>query len=375
MNRQTDRVDQETKDTVAGKRKHKIQKILLIIGLTIIVLLLIAVLVLCVMIIQGKNKVKSDNTEVQNVISVVNNTVADTQDEPYDYEEYGQNYVYYNGKKYKYNDNISTILFAGIDRRSSDNTTDMIYTAGQADCVMVLAIDRLSGDYKLIAVSRDTMVDVDVFNRNGDYVDVEKQQLCLAYGYCDGKEKSCENLKRSVSRILFGIPINSYVAVDLDVISILNDKVGGVTVEIPEDLTKFDPTMTKGRKLTLDNKQAEVFVRARDIYGDEYQNDLRMARQKVYIKGFITKALDLTKQDITVPIQMYESVSDYLVTDIDVSMISYYTCLFLKNDFSADKNMVKVPGQAVGGEKYAEYYVDTDELLDMVIDIFFVEIK
>ena len=81
--------------------------------------MLIAVLVLCVMIIQGKNKVKSDNTEVQNVISVVNNTVADTQDEPYDYEEYGQNYVYYNGKKYKYNDNISTILFAGIDRRSS----------------------------------------------------------------------------------------------------------------------------------------------------------------------------------------------------------------------------------------------------------------
>ena len=284
-------------------------------------------------------------------------------------------FVYHNGKKYKYNDKVTTILFAGIDKHTDEHKEGVFGTAGQADTIIVMALNTETGKYKLMAVSRDTMVDVNVFNRDGEYTGTEKKQLCLAYAYCDGKEESCENLKRSVSRVFFGIPVNSYAAVDLDVIPILNDQVGGVTVTVPEDLTSSDPAFKAGSTVTLNGKQAETFVRKRDIHGDENQNNLRMERQKIFLTSFIQQTLKLTKEDKTTPLKMYKSIYDYLVTDIDVSMITYYTSIFLKTGFSSENNMMKVPGKTVGGEKYAEYYTDNEEFFKIILDTYYTEVK
>ena len=284
-------------------------------------------------------------------------------------------FVYHNGKKYKYNEKVTTILFAGIDKHSDEHIEGVYGTGGQADTILVMSLNTETGKYRLFAVSRDTMAQVNVFDKTGDYKGTKEQQICLSYAYFDGGVQSVENLKRSVSRLFFGMPVNAYAAIDLDAIPILNDQVGGVTVTVPEDLSARDPSLTLGTTLTLDGKQAETFVRARDVKGDENQNNLRMERQKVYLTSFIKQTLQKTKEKKTFPLQMYKSISDYLETDIDVSMLTYYTSIFLKSGFSSEDNMVKVPGTTVAGEKYAEYYTDTDAFFDMILNIYYTEVE
>lgn len=377
MNRQINNSDNiknemaETSENVGiVKRKSKVRRVLAIIAIVIIAILLVTAVSLFVMINQGKKNALAENKNAAQDISVPSDVDVSVDID----SDSNEVYVYHDGKKYKYNDKVTTILFAGIDKRNYEHIDGVFGTAGQADAVFVMALNTETGQYKLMAVSRDTMVDVNVYDSDGNFQGIEKQQLCLAYGYGDGKKGSCENLKKSVSRIFFGIPINSYAAVDFDVISILNDQVGGVTVEVIEDLTHRDPGLIKGNTVTLSGTQAEIFVQARDIYGDENQNNLRMERQKVFLTSFIKQTLNLTKEDFSVPLNMYNSIQDYLVTDIDASMIAYYTSIFLKTGFSADDNLMKVPGKAVGGERYAEYYTDTDEFFDTILDIYYIEV-
>ena len=353
-------------------KKSKALKIFTIVSLVIISILVIIAIVLTVLLIKGKKAVLEDNKNADENIQVPASFRADTDT---DKAVPQGRYVYYDGKKYQYNDKVTTVLFAGIDKRNYEHEEGVFGTAGQADCIFVMALNTETGDYKLMAVSRDTMCDVNTYDENGKYAGTEKMQICLSHGYGDGKEESCENLKRSVSRVFFGIPVNSYVAVDLDVISILNEQVGGVEVTVNEDLSGRDPALYEGANITLDGTQAEIFVRSRNIYGDENQNNLRMERQKTYLTSFIQKTLKMTKENMSVPLNMYNSISDYMVTDVDAAMVTYYTGVFLKSGFSSDKNLIKVPGKTVMGEQYAEYYTDTDEFFKIILDMYYTEVK
>ena len=354
-------------------KKNKTIKVISVIAAVIIGLLLIAAVTLIILIFAGQKRALGDNKNGGDVISVPSEITASVvQDDP---ESPDMNsYVYYDGKKYIYNEKVTTILFAGIDKHA-DEQLGTYGTAGQADSIIAAALNTETGKYKLMAISRDTMVDVNVIDPNGSFTGTEKQQVCLAYAYGDGKKTSCENLKKSVSRILFGVPINAYAAVDLDAIPILNDAVGGVEVNVIEDLSHQDPEMYLGARLRLTGDQAVTFVRHRDTKGDENQNNLRMERQKEYLTGFIRQSLAMTKQDITTPLKMYNSVSDYIVTDIDAPMITYYTSVFVKTGFSPENNFVKLPGTTTHSEKYAEYYVDNEALFKMILDIYYTEVK
>lgn len=352
------------------KKKNKPLKVFGIIAAVIISILVIVAVTLVVLMFKGQRSAVGGNKDAASAIEVPSEAEVETVNTDSDINTY----VYYNGKKYKYNDKVTTILFAGIDKHA-DEQYGTYGTAGQADCIIVAALNTETGKYKLMAVSRDTMVDVNVMNPKGEFTGTEKQQVCLAYAYGDGKKTSCENLKRSVSRIMFGIPINAYAAIDLDAIPILNDGIGGVEVDVIEDLSHRDPALTLGAHVLLQGDQAEIFVRTRDVKGDENQNNLRMERQKEYLTGFIKKTLSLTKQDIKTPLNLYNSSKDYTVTDIDAAMITYYTSVFLKTGFSADDNFVKLPGTTTHSEEYAEYYIDNTALFELVLDTYYTEVK
>lgn len=354
------------------KKKNKGLKIFGVIAAVIIGILVIIAVTLIILMFRGQNRALGDNKGVENVISIPSDTGASLEKD--DTGNDTNTYIYYDGKKYRYNDKVTTILFAGIDKHA-DEQLGTYGTAGQADCIIIAALDTETGEYKLMALSRDTMADVNVLKPDGSFKGTETQQICLAYAYGDGKEGSCENLKKSVSRVLFGIPINSYAAVDLDAIPILNDDVGGVNVKVIEDLSHKDPALVLGANVTLYGKQAETFVRSRDVNGDENQNNLRMDRQKEYLSNFIKTTLSQTRSDIKTPIRLYNDVSDYMVTDIDVSMLTYYTSIFLKSGFSADDNFMKIPGTTTASEKYAEYYVDNDALFKIILDTYYIEVK
>lgn len=343
------------------KKKSPAFKILVGLGTTIISLLLVVSIVLTVLVINGKNSL-IDNNEKTEVKAPTNATVE------------GE-YVIYDGKKYKYNNKVTTILFSGIDKHTDEHNEEVHGAAGQADSLFAMALNTETGKYKIMAISRDTMVDVNIIDVYGNFEKTQKMQICLAHAYGDGKEISNENLKASVSRLFFGIPINSYISIDLDALYVLNDAVGGVNVNVIEDLSHRDPALVEGANVTLTAHQAEIYVRYRDVFGDANQNNLRMERQLSFVTAFINQSVAMTKEDIQTPLNLFNQIKPYTRTDIDPSKITYLASVFLNSGFSVAENYIKIPGETVAGERYAEYYTDTEAFYKIILDTYYTRVE
>ncbi|MFQ8841964.1 MAG: LCP family protein [Clostridium fessum] len=57
-------------------------------------------------------------------------------------------------------------------------------------------------------------------------------------GVCvgDGREESCELTAEALSKLLFGLKIDGYFAVNMDSIPYFNDAVGGVPVTVDDEM-------------------------------------------------------------------------------------------------------------------------------------------
>ena len=287
--------------------------------------------------------------------------------------------VVYNGEKYCYNHNIVTVLMMGVDQtqdeRLQNQKSDLMIGNGQADTVILAALDVETGETTLINISRDSMVDVDVYTKSGNFAGDEKMQLCLAYAYGVGEDGGCENVARSVSRLLYGVPISSYASIGLSAINVMNDAIGGVEVQVLETLGTpgADTYMEEGQTITLKGAQAEAYVRSRDAYyGGAESNSKRMERQKQYLLNFASKTLRETRKDITLPLTLFDVASEYMITDLNAAKVSYLVSIVDRVGLE-ESNFLTMPGEAVLNEKtgYAEFQVDDKALFEMILDVFY----
>ena len=337
------------------KEKKKLWlKILIGILIGLIVLILSGIITLFVLINVGKGAMLDANkTAIINVPTYVQQVEQDGKT------------IVYNGKTYKYNEAITSILFMGIDRDQFADDDENLGTNGDADALMLLTYDTSNGNTDLISISRDTMADIDVYSKDGTYIGIEKQQICLAYAYGDGKETSCTNQVNAVSRLFYNIPISSYLSMDLDAVSVLNDAVGGVTVTSPQTFKEF----TKGETVTLYGESAETFVRNRDTSVLD-SNNSRMERQRVYIESFFKTLAAGTKENLMLPVDLFNAASPYTVTNIDIPKVTYLASNILEKDFS-EIEMQNVPGEVVQGEVYAEYHLDQEKFFEMFLNVYY----
>jgi len=179
-------------------------------------------------------------------------------------------------------------------------------------------------------------------------------------------EDSCENVRKAVSGLLHDIRIDYYVSMNMDAVSILTDAVGGVEVNVTEDFSSIDPTITMG-KIKLNGEQAINYVRTRKDVGDQL-NLSRIDRQKDFVDSFM-KAFTEGKDDSAYFFSStYEKVADYLVTDCSAATVNG-----LYNRYSDYKlNEIHVPkGENVMGEKYFEFYVDEEQLENLTLQLFY----
>lgn len=277
-------------------------------------------------------------------------------------------YVVYNGKTYKYNSKVTSVLFMGVDNRDMQ-TSDIIGTSGQSDVNVLMAVDTDSGKISLINMSRDIMTEINEYSASGTYVRMSTMHLCLAYSFGDGKETSCENQVNAVERLFYNIPINSYYALDLNGIAAINDSVGGVDVVSPNTIGEW---FIEGQSYHLEGEQAEYFVRMRDENAVDANNE-RMKRQQVYIQSFASKILSQTKEDISTPLDLYNAAAQYSCTNINPAKIMYLAGVAVSNR-NMSIEMLNVPGEVKMGEKYAEFYVDEDAFYEMFLSIFYTPI-
>ena len=352
--RSNDRIKKRRHKHKSKRRMKRWKKVLISIGCVFLSLILLVVGTFTYLFIKGGSELLDGN------YSITAPQDVETQND-------GE-FVVYNGKTYQYNKNVTNILFMGVDKRELQKT-EVHGTGGQADVIVLLAVDTKTGKISMINISRDTMTDVTVYSANGGYVGSEKQQLCLSYAYGNGNETSCENTVNSVQRLFYNIPIKSYLALDLDGISAVNDSIGGVDVTSPETIDSF----VKGQNYHLEGELAESFVRSRNHESAD-ANTLRMQRQQVYVQQFMDKVISATKKQITTPVDLFNASSPYTCTNLNPSKILYLAQSVVLSD-GMSVEMSTVPGEAKMGETYAEYYVDEGKFYEQFLNVFYNQVQ
>ena len=279
--------------------------------------------------------------------------------------------IFHNGEIWQYNEDIMTFLCMGVDARNGVTKEKTPGKGGQADAILLIVANPHTESIQVININRDSMTDIEVYDTDGGYAGREKRQLALQYAYGDGRVSSCELMEKAVSELFYGIPIHGYVALDMESIPTLNDSVGGVTVTVPEDMTKYKSGWSEGAEITLKGNDALLFVREREDESAELGTNLRrILRQKQYLAAFADRMKAKTKDDITFPITLYGKVQKHMVTSFSVDEITYLASTLLGYDFSMD-NINGVPGEMAMGEKNEEYYMDDEALRNLIIETFY----
>lgn len=274
------------------------------------------------------------------------------------------------GVKYFPKQDIETFLIIGVDEDGEMVRRETLENEGMADAIMLAVFNRTDETIDIISLNRDSMTDISVRGLDGRKVDSMNAQLALSYAYGDGMESSCENTMEAVSKMLYGIEIDHFMALNMDAIKVLNDAVDGVTVDVWDDFSAVDPSIYMGR-VTLYGDQALTYIRARKDVGDQL-NVNRMERQQEYMESFFYALKYAVEMDPEFAIKHYEDLTKYMVTDCSVTTMSS----MLERYGAYELGEIVTPeGENVRGEKYMEFYVDEDSLQDLVLEHFFAEKK
>lgn len=299
------------------------------------------------------------------VAFAMKNNSKEKKDTSSELQQESENYISYNGQKYQHNDHIRTYLYMGIDKDGPVTEAEDSVSGGQSDAMFLIVVDSEKKTISVLSINRNTMTDVDVYDKDGNFVETRELQICLQHGFGDGMRTSCQRSVDAVSNLLYGEPVSGYIAMNMDAMPMMNDSVGGVTVEVLDDLTSpsRNVSLHKGETVTLNGDEAYVYLRSRDINEFDSATE-RLNRQMQYIQAFVKQA---KSKDAATLVSAYNAITDYIVTNVDVpNLVNKLTTY----EFD-DSRMYTIPGETQMGEQYEEYHVDEDALYQVMLDIFY----
>ncbi len=274
--------------------------------------------------------------------------------------------VTFDGVDYFPRQDITVIMLMGIDERGPVKESTSYNNTGESDMVALAVFDEVEESYSVLVLNRDTMMDIPVLGIGGKPAGTIYGQLALSHTYGTGLEDSCENTVLAVSNFLSGLTVDYYVSMNMDAISILNDAVGGVTVNVKDDFSQVDSSIPMG-EVTLNGEQALAYVHTRKDVGNQ-MNISRMDRHKEYMENFVTAFNAKIKENSMFVLDVYDEVSPYIVSDCSVNSLS--SILTKYSDYQL-REIVTPEGENVMTEQYIEFHVDEKALDKLIIDMFY----
>lgn len=200
------------------------------------------------------------------------------------------------------------MLLMGSDRRPGE-------TVARADTLIVARVDAEEKRVTLLSIPRDTRVAIPGHSTN-------KVNAAMVYG---GPELAIQTISEFT-----GLPITHYLEIDFAGFAELVDAIGGVTLEVPEEIDdlkaanyveqfRYVPEGTQ----RLNGGQALTFVRSRDFP----EGDLRrIQNQQTFLRALAEELLEI--QNVLRLRSIVDVVVDNVKTDMSVSRI-----LSLANEF------------------------------------------
>ena len=336
-------------------------------------------------------------------------SLADRRDDAAEIEyEFDPEVVTFDGKRYRPRKDLTAFLFMGVDtgleehqmtvslenwfRGEMERTGDSyekvygewlerrkkagkgaelydeeLIAAGQADVLLLVVLDEKNQSAEIISIDRNSMSYFEAFDPTGNSMGVSEAQLCLSYSYGDGTHESCKKTVSAVSDFLYGIPIHAYYSMKYMAIREVNDAVGGVEVQIKDDMSAVDERFVTGEKISLDGELAEKYLTARMNVGNG-TNEERLSRHKEYILSFINTAIGAVKKDLSLPFELYNKIADNSTTDLSADEIVYLATLATELDISFHS----IEGTTDTSGTLDEFRPDEDALWRLILDIFYI---
>ncbi len=283
---------------------------------------------------------------------------------------FDQDHVTYEGVEYAPRTGLSSFLILGVDTREAGNAgySSPYRSGGQSDFLLLAVIDDHAKKVHRIQIDRDTMAEITVLGVLGNELGTSTHQICLSHGFGDGREQSSRYTVQAVERLLNGIHIDGYYAMNLDGIPTFNDLLGGVTVTIEDDFSEFDPTMVPGATITLQGDQVELFVRSRITIGDG-TNFSRMGRQRQFLNNAIDLAFQRVEENNGFINTLLSEMEPYVISDIsrgrlinEVNQAARYTV----------EPTTELPGEyAMGKDGFVEFHADEAAVRQLVLGLFY----
>lgn len=270
--------------------------------------------------------------------------------------------VTYHGQTYVYNSDLANVLFLGVDKEADSVVGETVGRNGQADCILLLIMNQVTRETKLLQISRDSMTDIDIYGITGSYLTTERHQLALQYAFGESDARSCWLMKQAVSKLLYSVPIRSTMALAVDGIGKITEAMGGVILTVPEDYTSVDPSFVQGVTLNLQGELAEKYVRYRDVTVTGSNND-RIERQNQFLQALFRQ---LQTVDADTFQQILDTADPYLTTDLSVEELQNL------REYTMSEEIAEVPGTAAPGPEHEEFTVDEQQLYELILELFYV---
>lgn len=226
-------------------------------------------------------------------------------------------------------DPITRILVLGADR-----------SVGLTDSMFILTLNEQTKEASVLQIPRDTYA---------EYTDHDYKKI-------NGASNALGNsgLTAFLSDAM-QVKLHAYIKLDLDVLAHLVDDIGGVDVEVPQEMNYSDPAqgleiqLPRG-KVHLDGRTAEHFVRYRAGYADA---DLgRLDAQKLFLRAVAQKCKSLRLSQV-----LKAAFSALPHVNTNLSLPDAIRVLTVLMDCDADAfPMATLAGQAVKGNSGAWYY-------------------
>ncbi len=293
-------------------------------------------------------------------------------------------WVAHDGKVYEYRDNMLNILVMGIDvdGELSSETELSDWSAGQADAIFVVAINQDDKTISVIGVPRNSMTDIDIYDSNGECIDMIYNQICLQYGYAGGGEFGLEKMTESVSGLLWDLPIHGACAISIGAAGVIADSLGGIEVTVTDEtISEEYSDFALGSTVTLTSENVEAYLKYRDL-SEIGTPTIRLERQNDFLKVLAVDAMQAINDDVFLIKDVYNAIAPYMNTNISVdSAISLGTqvigCSLSEDDFyqlTGVDNAVYFTAEDGSEDFWDDYYLDEDELERILIEVFYKEV-
>lgn len=237
----------------------------------------------------------------------------------------------------------------------------------RADTMMVISVDNVKNDIKLLSIPRDTKVTLN----NGRTVKAN-----ALIGFARREEFVIETIKTITK-----MPIHYYCEVDFDGFIEIIDVLGGVDYNVPYDMNYDDPVQNlhihlKAGMQHLDGQAAHDFVRFRHnnkseaVYapGDYSKGDIgRIGAQQDFLAELLRQKMQ--PQYILKAPELLDTASKYVRTNFSVSTALDFISM-LKSTNSTELESFILPGTDRYENGISYYIYSPSQTKELVLEEF-----